>query len=117
MIILIVISTAVLLIGKGYDMYKEALSKVPLENKIEMIKQKDNYTKIEELPQMYIDAVISVEDHRFYKHNGIDVIAICRAAFNDIKAMEYIEGGSTITQQLSKNIYFTRRKNNYKKNC
>lgn len=117
MIILIVISTAVLLIGKGYDMYKEALRKVPLESKIELIKQKNTYTKIEELPQMYIDAVISVEDHRFYKHNGIDVIAICRAAFNDIKAMEYIEGGSTITQQLSKNIYFTRRKNNYKKNC
>lgn len=109
-IILIVTSTGILLIGKGYDMYKEALGKIPLETKIEMIKQKDNYTNIKELPQMYINAVISVEDHRFYTHNGIDLIAICRAGFNDIKAMKYIEGGSTITQQLSKNIYFTQEK-------
>ena len=50
------------------------------------------------------------EDHRFYKHNGIDIIAIGRATINDIKAMSFVEGGSTITQQLSKNIYFTQEK-------
>lgn len=59
---------------------------------------------------MYIDAVISVEDHRFYKHNGIDLIAIARAVINDLKAMDLVEGGSTITQQLAKNIYFTQEK-------
>lgn len=59
---------------------------------------------------MYINAVISVEDHRFYKHNGIDIIAIGRAVVNDIKAMDFVEGGSTITQQLCKNIYFTQEK-------
>lgn len=59
---------------------------------------------------MYINAVISVEDHRFYKHNGIDIIAIGRAVVNDIKAMSFVEGGSTIEQQLSKNIYFTQEK-------
>ena len=51
-----------------------------------------------------------MEDHRFYKHNGIDVIAIGRAIINDIKAMRFVEGGSTITQQLSKNTYFTQEK-------
>lgn len=53
---------------------------------------------------------ISVEDHRFYKYNGIDIIAIGRALVNDVKAMGFVEGGSTITQQLSKNIYFTQEK-------
>ena len=59
---------------------------------------------------MYKNAVISVEDHRFYKHNGIDIIAIGRAAVNDIKTLSFVEGGSTITQQLAKNIYFTQEK-------
>ena len=57
-----------------------------------------------------MDAVISVEDHRFWEHGGIDVIAIFRAAVNDIKAMDYVEGGSTITQQIAKNMLFTQEK-------
>jgi membrane peptidoglycan carboxypeptidase len=109
-IILIVTSVVLLLVGNGYNMYKEALEENSLSEKISKIKSKENYTKIEEVPEIYKNAVISVEDHRFYKHNGIDIIAISRAAINDIKAMKFIEGGSTITQQLSKNIYFTQEK-------
>lgn len=109
-IIAVSISIGLLLVGQGYDMYQKALEVMPLEEKIASIQAKENYTKIEEIPQIYIDAVISVEDHRFYKHNGIDIIAIFRAAVNDIKAMKFVEGGSTITQQLSKNIYFTQEK-------
>lgn len=91
-------------------MYKDALKEMSLEEKVASIKEKDNYTKIEEMPKIYKNAVVSVEDHRFYKHFGIDVIAIGRAAVNDIKEMRFAEGGSTITQQLSKNIYFTQEK-------
>ncbi len=108
--ILVSISIGLLVVGKGYDMYKEAIEKTPLADKIAEIKSRENYTQISELPQMYINAVISVEDHRFYKHNGIDIIAIGRATINDIKAMDFVEGGSTITQQLSKNEYFTQKK-------
>lgn len=110
LLMLIGISIGLLLIGKGYDMYKEAIQETPLEEKVEEIKSKANYTKISKLPQMYLDAVISVEDHRFYKHSGIDVIAIGRALINDIKAMDFVEGGSTITQQIAKNEYFTQEK-------
>ena len=110
LLMLIGISIGLLLIGKGYDMYKEAIQETPLEEKVEEIKSKANYTKISELPQMYLDAVISVEDHRFYKHSGIKVIAIGRAIINDIKAMDFVEGGSTITQQIAKNEYFTQEK-------
>lgn len=109
-LILVSISIGVLVVGNGYDMYKEALKQMPLDQKVEIIKGKNNYTKIEELPNIYIDAVISVEDHRFYNHKGIDIIAIGRAIVNDIKAMDFVEGGSTITQQLSKNMYFTQEK-------
>lgn len=109
-IILVLISIVLLIIGQGYNMYKEALKQMPLAEKIESIRQKDNYAKIEEIPQTYKNAVISVEDHRFYKHKGIDIIAIGRAVINDIKEMSFVQGGSTITQQLSKNIYFTQEK-------
>lgn len=109
-IILVSISIGLLVVGNGYDMYKDAIKQMPLTEKIASIKEKDNYAKIEEIPQIYINAVISVEDHRFYKHGGIDIIAIGRAVVNDIKAMDFVEGGSTITQQLSKNIYFTQEK-------
>lgn len=109
-VILVSISIGLLVVGNGYDMYQEALQNEPLAEKVQSIKEKENYTKIEEVPQMYKNAVISVEDHRFYQHNGIDIIAIGRAVVNDIKAMNFVEGGSTITQQLSKNSYFTQEK-------
>lgn len=109
-LILILTSLGLLIIGNGYNMYKEAIQEMPIQEEVEEIRQKENYTKLSELPQIYINAVISVEDHRFYEHNGIDVIAIGRAIINDIKAMSFVEGGSTITQQIAKNEYFTQEK-------
>ena len=91
-------------------MYREAIKETPLEEKVNEIKSRENYTELSELPETYINAVISVEDHRFYKHSGIDVIAIGRAVVNNIKTMSFAEGGSTITQQIAKNEYFTQEK-------
>lgn len=109
-IVTIVILAGLVLTVNGYCVYKDALKEMPLPEKVASIQEKENYAKIEEMPKRYKEAVISVEDHRFYEHGGIDFIALGRALFNDIKAMKYVEGGSTITQQLSKNIYFTQDK-------
>ena len=54
----------------------------------------------------YRNAVISVEDHRLYDHGPVDFIAIGRALFTNVKNKELQEGGSTITQQVAKNIFF-----------
>ena len=104
-ILLIFICIGSYFICSGYQMYKNAINKMPLKDKITTIRQKDD-----DMPQIYLKAVVSVEDHRFYKHFGIDVISIGRAFVNDIKKMKFVEGGSTITQQLAKNIYFTQDK-------
>lgn len=113
-IILLILSILVILGGViggiGYNSYKNALEEVPLKDKVAEIRSDENFTEIEEIPEIYIKAVISVEDKRFYKHSGIDPISLGRAIVNDIKAMSFVEGGSTITQQLSKNIYFTQKK-------
>ena len=96
--------------GKGYDMYRNAIEDMSLEEKVASIREKEGYTALEDLPDVYKNAVISVEDHRFYRHFGIDPIAISRAVLHDIQARRYVEGGSTITQQLAKNLYFTNEK-------
>ena len=96
--------------GKGYDMYRNAIEDMSLEEKVASIREKEGYTALEDLQDVYKNAVISVEDHRFYRHFGIDPIAISRAVLHDIQARRYVEGGSTITQQLAKNLYFTNEK-------
>ena len=99
------------LIFKGYSLYKEAINEMSIHQKIEEIKNKTTiYTKYEELPKDYINAVIAVEDRRFFEHNGIDLISIARAVGTDIATFSLAEGGSTITQQLAKNTYFTQKK-------
>ncbi len=105
----IVILTGALL-AKGYMEYREALSEKSVEEMAAQIESIDNYTTIDDLPQTYIDAVLAVEDKRFYSHPGVDPIAMGRALLNDIRAGAYVEGGSTITQQLAKNQYFTQEK-------
>ena len=109
-IFVVLLSFGLIIAGTGYNMYKEAIDKTSLEEKVMQIKEKDNYTTLDEMPDIYKKAVVAVEDHRFYTHGGIDIIAIGRAIWNDIKAMSFVEGGSTITQQLAKNIYFTQEK-------
>ena len=70
----------------------------------------DGDARLDELHRLYRDAVVAVEDHRFYSHGGVDFIALCRALWNDVCAGAFVEGGSTITQQLAKNLYFTQEK-------
>ena len=98
------------LAGEGYGLYKNAVEEVSLEEKVAKIRSQENFTSTEELPETYVQAVISVEDHSFYEHGALDPIAIGRALVNDLKAGRYVEGGSTITQQLAKNLYFSQEK-------
>lgn len=109
-IVLIITLIVTLFIYKGYVLYRQALDEISVKDKIEEIRLQENYTKIEDIPEFYLNAVIAVEDHRFYEHGAIDLIAITRAVWTDIKAFELKEGGSTITQQLAKNVYFTQEK-------
>lgn len=90
----------------GYDKYKEALIETPLDNMITELQSKENYTQYGDVPEIYFKALVAVEDRRFYKHNGFDIVGTVRAIYNDIKAKKLLEGGSTISQQLAKNLYF-----------
>ena len=109
-ILIIIIATGIL-VFHGYNLYRQAIDEKSIEDKVNEIKQSvENYTKYEELPQDYINAVLAVEDRRYFEHTGIDIISITRAVLTDLKELKPVEGGSTITQQLAKNIYFTQKK-------
>ena len=100
----IIIFSVVALNGK--KMYDEKISKMSLQDTIAKIESDKNYVKLEDLPDDYKNAVIAVEDHRFKKHGAIDLIAIGRAIWINVTNFELREGGSTITQQVAKNIFF-----------
>ncbi len=108
LILILVIGLAVggFIVYQGYCMYKDALDTISLSDKIEKVKQDKNYVALETLPVGYKNAVVSVEDHRFYKHGPIDLIAIARATVTNIRSKQFLEGGSTISQQVAKNLYF-----------
>lgn len=66
--------------------------------------------ELREMPQWLPQAVIATEDRRFYDHFGIDVIGLARASYVNLRAGRVVQGGSTITQQLAKNVFLTHER-------
>lgn len=87
---------------KLVDKDGELITKLFLENR--------DLVPIEEVPEHVQNAFVAVEDTRFYQHHGIDLRAIFRALYKDIMAGSKVEGGSTITQQLAKNVFLSNDK-------
>lgn len=91
----------------GYYKYKEVIGEVTLGEKVEIIKKDKDYVPLEDVSPLFTDAIISIEDHRFYEHGAFDIISLVRAAIINLKENEIKQGGSTITQQVAKNLYFS----------
>lgn len=71
---------------------------------------KGNSLSIQDVPKHTLDAVLAVEDRRFYHHFGIDPIGLTRAIYVNVRSKDRVQGGSTITQQLAKNLFLTQDK-------
>lgn len=106
LILILIIASFSFLVGFGY--YSNKLKEKPLISRVEEIQKKANYTTYEQLPSNYLHAVVAVEDHRYYDHGPIDFIALIRALYTNIRDKEFDEGGSTITQQVAKNVVFNQ---------
>ena len=105
LILIIVILSIFCIIG--FSTYSAKLKEKPLVNRIEEITSDEHFVKFSDMSADYRNAVIAVEDHRYYDHGPVDFIGIGRAIFNNIRYGELREGGSTITQQVAKNIFFS----------
>lgn len=66
-----------------------------------------DYVAFNDLPKSLVDAVLATEDRNFYHHFGIDVFGLLRATVANIRAGRVVQGGSTITQQVAKNVFLT----------
>lgn len=112
-IILFIICSLVL--GLGYLKYKEATDKISVIDKVKEIKESENYTRLEDISNDYKNAVVAIEDHRFYDHKGIDVLSIVRSTYVNFKRKSLDYGASTITQQVGRLMYFTQEKSPIRK--
>lgn len=111
LVLLAACATAAAIVAvRGYELYREALAEHPVAQTVEATRAREGYVSADELPDFYLRAVVAIEDHRFYGHPGFDVIAICRAAWHDLTTLSLEQGGSTITQQLAKNLFLTQEK-------
>ena len=108
-ILAIIIGLSILFLN-GHTLYKNTIADLPIQETIEKIRKQENFITYDEVPEIFINAVISVEDKRFFEHSGFDLISIGRAVITNIKDKELSEGGSTITQQIAKNIFFSQKK-------
>ncbi len=81
----------------------------------EITSRNSTYISGDEIPDIMKKAVVALEDKRFYKHMGVDPIGIARAFYNNLKAGEIVEGGSTITQQVAKNLFFSTKQSYIRK--
>lgn len=113
-IIIFILIVFLVIIGyftaQGYTLYKESMSVMSLEDRISNLKASENFTSLSEVPNYYTNAVVAIEDHRFYSHFGVDIIATSRAMIHNISTMKIHGGGSSITQQVAKNLCFTQEK-------
>ncbi|QRG70019.1 transglycosylase domain-containing protein [Brevibacillus choshinensis] len=68
------------------------------------------YVKLDDMPDYVWKSFVSIEDHRFWKHHGVDFFAFGRAVWTDIQAGSYAQGASTISMQLARNLFLTQDK-------
>lgn len=99
------------LMVSGYQGYEHSLEKDPLKEKIAEIQSKDTYVKLDNMSSYLPKAVVAIEDKRFFEHGAIDFIGLTRALVTDITTGKVLQGGSTLTQQLAKNLYFMDDRN------
>ena len=113
-LIIIILIIAAFLAGSVYhearQVYKQVVADAPIEEKVAQIQSIEHYTPYSQLPKTYVEAVIAAEDKRFETHKGYDLLSVGRAVWNNIKSGSLQEGGSTITQQLARNMYFEQDK-------
>ena len=76
----------------------------------ELFAERRDPVRLEDMPSDLKQALITTEDRKFYTHSGVDIKGIARAIVRDIQARDFVEGASTITQQLTKTLFLTNKK-------
>ena len=108
-IFLICVIGIVAYLGIIYNEVNTEIKAGKIEKTVDSIRERNTYVKKEKIDKLYLKAVVAAEDRRFYNHGAIDIIGFSRAMYNNIISLKLKEGGSSITQQLSKNIFLDQK--------
>lgn len=114
-ILTVIILIGAIIVGAGYGKYKQAIVDISLADKVNEVMNSENYVKIDDISEYFKDAIVAIEDIRFYDHGAIEFKSLLRAILVNLKEKELLQGGSTITQQVAKNLYFDNDQNFLKK--
>ncbi len=106
-LLLIMLIVLTLFVGLGFVNYVKATNEVSIREKVEEIKNKKSYVTYDEISEELLQATVAIEDRRFYEHHGVEYRSMARALYQNVLAGQIRGGGSTITQQLAKNMYYT----------
>lgn len=88
----------------GYQIYQDKIQEQSLSERVNQLKSKEDYVTLDQISPIYKEAVLESEDQRFYQHGPVDYYGLARAMLTNLTTFSFKEGGSTITQQLSKNL-------------
>lgn len=88
----------------GYQIYQDKIQEQSLSERVHQLKSKEDYVTLDQISSIYKEAVLESEDRRFYQHGPVDYYGLARAMLTNLTTFSFKEGGSTITQQLSKNL-------------
>lgn len=105
-VFLLVLANVIYFGISGWIMYRQCIVDAPVQTVVEEIQNRENYITLDEVSSEYVEALLKSEDKVFYHHHGFNPISTLRALVTNIAEGYYAEGGSTITQQLAKNLYF-----------
>jgi membrane peptidoglycan carboxypeptidase len=107
----LIVLSLMILVTAGYVQYRIVIKETPLIEAISKVQASENYVVLKDIDPFFLQAVVAVEDRRFYNRQGLDIRAIGRAVWTNVRNFEFLEGGSTIGQQVGKNLYFDFRFN------
>ena len=94
----------------GYQIYQDKIQEQSLSERVNQLKSKEDYVTLDQISPIYKEAVLESEARRFYQHGPVDYYGLARAMFINITTFSFKEGGSTITQQLAKNLCLSFKK-------
>ena len=92
-------------IANGQELFSFELEPELISGLYDRIWEERRLVNLAEVPPLLVRAILSIEDERFYRHRGIDPIAILRASWANLRSGGVVQGGSTLTQQLMKNFF------------
>lgn len=96
----------VVLFGIGYGEYQLATKEKSVVETVIAIQAQPGFTRLHDISPYLLDATIAMEDHRFYRHGGVDFFGVGRSLVQLVVNKGVVGGGSTITQQVAKNLFF-----------